>query len=76
MTRRPSLKKMARLALPIVPKRSEVRLEIGVIEDKDGTWVGLQVGAERCRLTPERAEEIAVDLRNFALEIRNGGQLT
>lgn len=82
------LAKMRRRALPIGgPARAalakaagrppEVRLEIGVVETPGGkAYVGIKLGAEQVILSADRAEELAVDLRNFAIEVRNGGALT
>jgi len=33
-------------------------------------------GELRIELTPEMADELSADLRNYALEVRNGGRLT
>ena len=48
------------------------RLEIGA---RDG-HVYVKLGELSAILSPDRAEELAVDLRSYALEVRNGGALT
>lgn len=50
-------------------RRAEARFEVGARDD----YVYLMLGETTLKLTPERAEEIAVELRNFAIEVRNGG---
>lgn len=58
------------------PKATQERLEIGATETMAGPRVYIRLGGERVvYLTAERAEEICVDLRNFALEVRRGGQV-
>ncbi len=79
------LERMRRRAIPLrgVPvaqlakaaRPREVRIELSIVEHEGQAFVWLGLGSEGVRLTPDRAEEVAVDLRSFALEVRNGGRL-
>lgn len=51
--------------------QGEVRLAIGV---RDG-HVALTVGEYTLPLTADQADELSADLRNYSLELRNGGRL-
>lgn len=51
--------------------KPQARLEVGASD----LGVELRCLGQRFVLTPEQAEELAVDLRSFALEVRNGGSL-
>ena len=54
-------------------RRAEVRFEVGARDDGEAGYVYLTLGETTLKLTPERAEDIAVQLRSFAIEVRNGG---
>lgn len=55
---------------------NEIAIEIGARDGADGNgYVYVKMGPHLYAMTPERAEEIAVQLRQFAIEVRNGGRL-
>ncbi len=62
--------------VPIVPRQA-VRWAIGARSgDKEtGAHVYFRLGDEEHRLTPDEADEMAGALRNFSVEVRNGGAL-
>lgn len=70
------MKKIGRsVVTALVPKKA-ARLEVGA-QDVEGVGkVYLAVGETTLYLTPERAEELAVDLRSYAIEVRNGGGMS
>ena len=58
----------------------QVKLEIGVVLDGKGQPVGcikLSRGAIElaCHFDADRCDELSVDFRTMALELRNGGQV-
>ena len=57
--------------------RQAVRWAIGAREAGQGTaaHVYFRLGDEEHRLTPDEADEMAGALRNFSVEVRNGGAL-
>lgn len=59
--------------VPIASTTGE-RMEIGATDTPNGPRVYIKMGTDRVVfLTPDRAEEYAVDLRSFAIECRNQG---
>lgn len=67
------LKVAGRTGVPIetLPVSTGERMEIGATDTPGGPRVYLRMGDRMVYLTPERAEEYAVDLRTFAIECRN-----
>ncbi len=59
--------------IPISSK--QVKIEMGVDEEKNCIYLKMS-GFNPCvAMTAERAEELAVDLQNFVFELRNGGRI-
>lgn len=49
------------------------RMEIGAMDTAGGPRIYIRMGERVVFLTPDRAEEYAVELRSFAIECRNQG---
>lgn len=59
---------------PMVP-RPVVEIAVGARKGEGGApdFVFMKVRGEECGLSPDDAETLAVQLRSFAIEVRNGG---
>lgn len=58
--------------LDIVPIAQDAQCSLGV----RAPWIILTVDGNALRLTADQADQLAADLRIFAIELRNGGQVT
>lgn len=53
-----------------------LRITLGVDSHSEPPAIVLIMGPIEIRMGPEQAEQLAVDLRSFAIELRNGGRVS